>query len=166
MVARPHCVLGVSLGTQKVGIAVIKHNKLLVEKVAKFDYRWSEKKLFDIIRAIDKTRWGNDVTALSIKVPPASHHTQGLKALISEVIRYYKTKDIDFHICTIKELKAHGINESRKNKKQLVQDMAERYPDLLPKAHKELTSHIAYYIKMFEAVAAAELFLEQLQKNK
>jgi len=157
MVVEPHCVLGVSIGTQKIGLAVIKENRLLVKKVSTFNSKWNNKKLSNIIRAIDRTRWRNGVTAVSIKVPPSSHYTAGLKALIREIKRYYTDKNIPFHVCTIKELKSHGINEQRRNKRQLVHDMAEQYPDLRPKAEKELNSRIAYYTKMFEAIAAAEL---------
>jgi len=165
MVAKTPCVLGLSLGTQKIGVAVLKNKLPIVHKVAAFNSRWSERKLQSIIRSIARVRINNHVTAVSVKIPRQSHHTVALQTLITALKEKYKAADIPFHICTIRELKSHGITEGRNNKKQLVRAMASKYPDLYPKAAKEQRSRIAYHTKMFEAVAAAELFLEQLTKN-
>jgi len=157
MVANKQCVMGMSLGTQKIGIVVLQNNLPIVHKVAAFNGRWNEQKLHTILRSIASVRVRNHVTAVSIKIPRPSHHTAGLKALIGAIKEKYKAANIPLHICTIKELKAHGITEGRKNRKQLVQAMAIKYPDLYTKAVKSQQSPIAYHTKMFEAVAAAEL---------
>lgn len=47
----------------------------------------------------------------------------------------------------------------------LIQQLAVKYPRLYLKAQKELTNRNAHHIKMFEAVAAAEL-LQKVLSNK
>ncbi len=130
-------ILGINLGAQKIGFAVLRNSELLRNKVSSFHHRWSEKKLQTLMKAIEKIRVDYGAAAVSLKVPHSSHHTQGLKSLICSLMEFYKSKGILLHMCTIKELKRHSIEEGRKNKKVLVQDMAAKYPDLHIKAKKE-----------------------------
>ena len=84
----------------------------------------------------------------------------------SAIQEYCNTNGIHLHICTITELKNHGIVEGRRNKKVLVQTLGNKYPDLHLSAKKEANLRNTYYTKMFEAIAAAELLQEMLHQGQ
>jgi len=157
-------VLGLSIGTRKIGAAVIKNNHLECARVFVFAGRWSEIKLQRMLRKIKYKVYKYHIDSFSLKIPPSSHHTIGLKALIKAIKEYCKDRDITLHICTFKELKAHRMAEEIKNKKMLVQALGNKYPQLYFKAKKEQANRNMHHTRMFEAVAAAELLTEQLNK--
>jgi len=148
-----------------MGVAVIRNNRLECARVFVFPGRWSEPKLQKMMRKIKYKTYKYQIDSFSLKIPPASHHTIGLKALIKTIKEYCKEKDIALHVCTIKELKSHAIAEEIKNKKMLVQALGNKYPELSYKAKKEQVNRNLHHTKMFEAVAAAELLTEVLHKQ-
>jgi RNase H-fold protein (predicted Holliday junction resolvase) len=158
--------IGLSIGTRKIGIAVITKTNLDCAKVWVFPGRWNEKKLYRILQRVHRKVIKFSVTSLSLKVPTPTHHTIGLKQLIVTIKGYCAKHNILLHVCTIQELKAHGISDGRKNKKVLVQTLGDKYPQLHHIAQKELKNRNSHHTKMFEAVAAAELLQNILDQHK
>ena len=159
------CILGLSIGTRKIGTALIKNNHLDCAKVWVFPGRWNDKKLHKMMTKLHQKVHRFKITSIAIKVPSPTHHTIGVKALIAAIKEYCKEKAVSLHVCTIKELKAHGHEEGRKNKKVLIQSLANKYPQLYLKARKEEMNKNRHHTKMFEAVAAAELLQGQQLKK-
>jgi hypothetical protein len=159
-------VLGLSIGTRKIGTALITNAHLDCARVWVFPGRWNDKKLHKMLHKLNRKVHKYHITSITIKVPSATHHTIGLKALIAAIKEYCKDNAIWLHVCTIKELKGHGYAEGRKNKKILVQTLGDKYPRLYHKAQKEQVNRNQHYTKMFEAVAAAELMCDILSKLK
>jgi len=155
-------VLGCSIGTRQIGIAVLRTGRIAHRRVSQFKGRWSSNKLQSIRGRIEKYARRYSVTAVSLKVPSRTHHTFGIKTIIAAIEEYCTSHSIRLHICNITELKAHGIVEGRSNKKVLVQALAVKYTSLHLTALKEQSLKNSYYTKMFEAIAAAELLVEQL----
>lgn len=160
-------VIGISIGSRKIGVAIITKTNIDCAKVWVFPGRWNEKKLYRILQRMHRKVKKFSVTSLSLKVPTPTHHTTGLKQLIVSIKGYCAKQNILVHMCTIQELKAHGISDGRKNKKVLVQALGDKYPQLHHIAQKELNNRNSHHTKMFEAIAAAELLQKILeQQNK
>ncbi len=157
MKARPTIVLGLSIGTRKIGTALMTNAHLDCARVWEFPGRWNEQKLKKIISKIHRKLQKYHVGAIAIKVPTPTHHTEGLKVLIATAKEYCKQNNISWHVCTIKELKSFGRDIESKNKRDLITALAKKYPQLYFKAKKELHNRNRHHTKMFEAVAAAEL---------
>ncbi|HVX51894.1 MAG TPA: hypothetical protein VHB48_17155 [Chitinophagaceae bacterium] len=162
--AKYNAALGLSIGTRKVGSALMTNNHLDCARVWVFPGRWSEPKLQKMMRRLDRKMKKYHITSIAIKVPSPTHHTSGLRQLIAAIKVYCAQNSVYLHICTIHELKP-SVSKGRSNKKMLIQQLAAKYPRLYLKAQKELMNRNAHHIKMFEAVAAAELLQKILTKN-
>ncbi len=156
----PH-VLGISIGTRKIGIAVMKSNRLLEWKVCSFKGPWSKEKLRQIIETIKKEAQPFPITALALKIPSIVHHTESLQALILAIHQYCTAEMLSLQVYSLPELKAELTTDGRKTKKALVKHVAEKYPELHNICKKEHQNRNKHYTKMFEAIAAAELFSKQ-----
>lgn len=153
-------VLGLSIGTRKIGAAVITRTHLDCARVWVLPGKWDEKKLQAIMRKVQHKVRKYQITRIALKVPKQTHHTIGIRQVIAELLAYCSRQQIALRIYTIAELKSSGVEENRKNKRLLVQSLGNKYPLLYYKARKELSNRHAHHTKLFEAVASAELLLE------
>jgi hypothetical protein len=149
-------ILGLSLGTRKIGTAWLVHTELHRARMWAFPGIWSAEKLYKVMQKLDRKVKRCHITAISLKIPSPSHHTAGIRALLAAIRKYCDCHYIRLHICTIHDIKVpYAIG--RRHKKHLMCSIAEKHPRLYKAARKELTNRNTYHTKMFEAVAAAEL---------
>jgi len=116
-------------------------------------------KIDKMLKRINRKVHKYHIQAISLKVPSLTHHSDGIKRLITEITNYCSLHNIQLYTCTIKDIKAHNTIDIRKSKRLLVQSLGEKYPLLYHRAHQELISRNRHYTRMFEAVAAAELII-------
>jgi hypothetical protein len=147
-------ILGISVRSNHIGIAVIKDSSLMYWKVRKFNGAWSQKRLEKMIALVQHTAQRYSVTAIAVKVPPRGLLSKGLVELVSEISRLASTNDITLQPYRIQELKRF-LSKKSLNKKVLLHLVCERFPILERYYQRELANRQPYHIKMFEAVAAA-----------
>ena len=99
-----------------------------------------------------------------IKIPPASHHTKALLTLLKKLTELVQYRGCLVACQTKADLKR--VVPDVANAESLMEYVVKHYPILLPEQAQERTSRQAYHIKMFEAVLAAHLYKQQLNRER
>jgi ribosome-interacting GTPase 1 len=157
-------VLGLSLGTKKVGIAVIERNSIYYCQMKSFKASWSAHKLQAIIAVIERYSTLHNVSAIALKIPPAYSHTPAIFQLLHSIQALTSEKQIRLSTFTMRSLQnAWSVNDQKMNKKQLMEAILDRY-NLMHIYQKEQSNKNRHYEKIFEAVGAADIVLREQQK--
>jgi len=150
-------VLGISVGTRRAGIAVMRNGELIDYKVKSFKGAWSMRKQKEIIQLFTKYFEFYGVTHIAIKTVHPLHSSKTLDSLIRQVCK----KGIDCGIknerFTLKEMK-HRVNISPNG--SIMEYIHDSFPELRREYCKEKKSFHPYYIKMFEAIVLAKIIRE------
>lgn len=157
-------VLGISLGTRLIGIAVIKDDSLLHWQVRKFRGAWSPARTDQILEFVAQFVPKHEVRAIAVKVPTRGNLSNGLIDLVSKFGMYASITGIPMKALRIQELKLFFGKRSL-NRRQMMQSVCERFPFLERTYHKELANRKIYHLKMFEAILAALWLQERLNKQ-
>lgn len=160
-------ILGLSLGTMRLGIAVVERHSIFDCKMKSFIRgAWSEKKLHAILAAIEKHITSHNIKHIALKIPPPYTHTVGISQLIASITDLAKANRARLHVFTIQGLKQGWLKDKKGalNKKQLKKLILERYNmhHIYIKDKRTKTSH---YEKIFEAVSAADIVLRKLHNK-
>lgn len=90
-------------------------------------------------------------------MPPEHYQTKGFKALYAMLQGFCMQHDISFTTCPCDALYTLCDADGRVSKKLVMQQLAERYPELQPYYAKEVRNKNKYYVKLFEAVGVGTL---------
>jgi hypothetical protein len=147
-------LLGISLGTSLIGIAVIRDDRLLHWQVRKFKGAWSPKRSGQILTFIAQFVRRHEIRAIAVKVPTRGYLSHGLIDLATELGMYASVANLDMRALRIHDLKQFFAKKSL-NRKEMMHSICERFPFLERTYQKELANRKAYHVKMFEAILAA-----------
>ncbi|MBS1631486.1 MAG: hypothetical protein JST10_02825 [Bacteroidetes bacterium] len=153
-------ILGISPGTKSIGIALLKDGDLVDWKLKSFQPKWSEQKLHLLVQYI--SRYLSHADAVAIKIPdelPTSHNYIQLVATLNVLLERNGIKAVYY---MLSDLKKHHCANVVVTKETLSACIATKYPELVPKHSKEQTNKWGYYSKIFEAVAAARMYHNEL----
>lgn len=150
-------ILGISPGTQHVGVAVIKEERLTHSKVQTFRGSWSDAKRKAIMYFLNQSIDGNKVVGVAIKIPDELPVSEAYIQLLGAMNALFERKGIKAVYYTLADLKKHYCPDRKINKAVLAECVAAKYPDLHFELRKEQSNGNPYYHKVFEAVAAAHL---------
>jgi hypothetical protein len=158
-------IIGISLGTSRTAVCIIRDGELLEEELHlhAFDAQWSEKKLHDIAKAYRKYLRKYPVTGIMVKIPPLDRHTGPITALLARVESLAGEYGCKYDLITKSELKhftgLHSTNE-------IVELSRRLYPVLEPLYQKGRANGHSYNGKIFEAVLSAHVFRQwQLRRE-
>lgn len=115
-----------------------------------------------MIAAIRKVVEQYSLTTISLKTPKHTHCTQAINELVADIRALCEELSIKLCICTIVFLKQQFNGPERSNRQQLAVSIASRYPNFQHLANlcvKEGSNKHAYHMKLFEAIACADLAL-------
>jgi len=153
-------IIGISPGTRMLGYAGMSQRGLAVWGLKEFKREWSDKKLQKILSAINQLIVEYQPTSLALKMPHPARTSPALDALVREINKLAKKHGITVHSYTLEDLEK-GCN----NKRELIDSLAIKYPELKWKHEKIIKTIIkkqkSSFEKIFEAVAAIELTLVQ-----
>ncbi len=147
-------IIGISLGTRALGIALIKDGTLLYWQVKRFKGKWSAKSVESVIAFIDQFVKRHDVWAMAVKVPPRGHLSKGLSELIYSISMYAADRNLELKPYRIQELKQF-LSTTSLNRTKMMQLVCEQFPVLKKTYQRELQNKQAYHVKIFEAILAA-----------
>lgn len=151
-------ILGISPGTNTMGIALIKGNQLIDWRIKVFDKNWSHEKLDKIINVLHQIIIKHNVSVLAIKVVHPNRSSDGLNQLISAITSLSKSKEVTLFICSVWDVKTHCLKDGKTNDEKVVEYVFQKYPELHREYQKEINSKNPYYVKGFEAIAIAHMF--------
>lgn len=150
-------ILGISPGTRIMGLGVVQNGELVEWQVKSFKGSWSKEKLKLILEAIENLCAHFQVTDVALKVISPLHSSKNLLVLtdrISELVRKNKVRLYKF---TVQDLKQKVGDLGNNSMNDLMESITHKYPVLKREYLKELNNLNPYYLKMFEAIAAAGL---------
>jgi len=143
-----------------MGMAIAYNGELCDFRVRTFYGKWTEEKRRGMVANIERAIERYGITRLAVKTPKPAHCTQRIRDLISDIERLSEQRHIKLSVCTISALKRQYNGQISGNKQALIRAIIEKYPQYPQLAEiysKERSNHNAYYVKLFEAIACAEL---------
>lgn len=153
-------ILGVSLGTRLVGIAVRLDGELLDYRVRTFYGVWTEPKRRKILTFLRNMIIRYRPQVLSLKTPRPSHCTDAIKALMEDIKQLSAEYHLRYRVCIISSLARSENGLERMNKRKLMADIVRRHPlhrRLARLYEREINRQTPYYVKLFEAIVCAEI---------
>ena len=143
-------------------MAVFQGNQLKDWRVKILKGRWSKEKLKKALTIISTwiERYRPDLLAIKRLHPARS--SRGLTSLQTQIQRVCLRKRLHLTQYSIKQLEEFFCSETRKNKRNLAEEVAANYPELYPELNTEYPKpkpgkkekrKNPYHIRMFEAVA-------------
>ena len=160
MAEKGKVILGISLGTRRVGLAICTRNGLIDWRMRIFKETYSRKKVKRIWRVIEQAIERYGVTAVGMKIPHKSLRSEGINQCLKEITTRIVAKDIPLYFYEIETIEGYYLKSKVKNKTALAEVIAEKYP-LLKNEYFRLGKS-KYNMKIFEAIAVMELALLQL----
>jgi hypothetical protein len=151
-------ILGISIGTRNVGIAVIRLRNLTDYRIRTFPGKWTQQKCERILEIIEAIVITNGITDITYKIPDKKHSSEGIEKLISGIEAVGQDYGLSIHQCTIDDIKPLLTNGKRSNKKVIVDVILQKYPELQKRWGGSKRAQ-TYNAKLFEAIACAELAL-------
>lgn len=153
-------ILGISLGTRLIGLAVVYEAELLDFRVKKFSGVWSDEKRAEIMKAIERQVKKYGIQKVVVKVPKPYYSSQSITDLSNDLISLGERLGIRVILCTISTILRKDREKELRNKQSLIHAIVARYSDykrLERLYNKEQRNHAPYYTKLFEAIACTEL---------
>jgi hypothetical protein len=160
MAERTGVIAGVSLGTRRLGLAIGTQRELIEWQMKIFPEIYSKKKVKKIWRVIERAVERYGAEAIGLKVPIPALRSDGLTKCLEEITECAQNIGVPVYAYGIEEVERYFLKLGPMNKSALAEKMAEKYPEL-KKEYFKLSSSV-YYTKVFEAVAAMDLVLEEI----
>jgi len=152
-------VVGISLGTRQLGIAFFRQGRLSDWHIYSFKYAWSAFKKKQILRCVETIVKREQATMVALKISETEKQNQSFREILTDIEQLLFLHHIPCYSFTLPQLKSQLPIEYQKNKAAFMEGMMTLYPELHIEFQKERTNHNSYYIKIFEAIAAARLSL-------
>jgi RNase H-fold protein (predicted Holliday junction resolvase) len=149
--------LGISIGTTRTGVCVLKDNELLDWQVHDFQMKWSPYKLRIITNLYKQYIQKHKVTSIVVKMPPLKAHTIALTQIRKRIEVLAKAHNCTYTTITKSDIKR--LSDLR-NTNSLIEYARMRYPVLIHVFEKGLNNEHRYYKKLYEAVLSAHLLKE------
>jgi hypothetical protein len=159
-------ILGISYSTRMQGLAIIKSHLLVDYSLKLYKEKWGPHKRDSIISSLASCIKDYNITAICLSRPSPhqqTHECRELYLLIRSLAYQQKVRLIEY---THRELRFFCYNCKKKTNSALMRGLSELYPELIPYFTKEVSNKNKYYIKLFEAVAAATLFNNNVSEWK
>ena len=147
--------LGISTNTRLLGMAIIAPEGLAVYKVFLHKSSWSPVKANLIISSLEPCVRQYSIKRVVLSIPPLHHQTEAFLALIDCLRKYFEGKGIVVVEVSVASVYALCPPGGRRTKKEVMEALTSRYPELYRFYKKEITNKRRYYIKLFEAVGVA-----------
>lgn len=148
-------VLGISIGTRTVGIAITQHDKLIDWRVKTFTTRWSTEKRDAILKMLKEQICKYSITEIVLKVPSNIQALPNLVELVRSLTKMATMVCVSIRTYTVEDLKLRYTSE-RGGKEIVFSAIGHKYPELYHEYKKVKSNRKAYYAKVFEAIACTQ----------
>lgn len=155
-------ILGISPGTRTIGIAVLKDYDLIEWQVKTYRGRWTKEKLKLIIGSLEKLCDHFRIDGVALKETSPLRSSSGLILLTKSILDVAHKKNLTASLYTLDDLKRGSSSTWKHTKDELMEFITEKYAVLRKEYLKERNSLRPYYLKMFEAIAAARILTREV----
>lgn len=153
-------ILGISVGTSRTGVCVLRDGTLLERQVHDFPTQWSDTKLRIVLNRYRRYLHKYNVNAVVIKIPLVDPKRKALMRLIRRVEALAKEYECEYDLMTRSDLKR---TYSLRSTDEIIKFTVRLYPELNPLYNKGILTSQAYYKKLYEAVLASHIYQECLR---
>jgi Holliday junction resolvasome RuvABC endonuclease subunit len=150
-------ILGISPGTRSFGIGVLDGGELIEWQVKTFKGRWSKEKMKGIVSMLEEICIHFRISQIAIKEVSPLRSMKNVRMLTSQIIAMAEKKGIKIFRFTLNDLKRSAGLHGRETRDKVMEFVALKYPVLKKEYLKERNNLNPYYLRMFEAIAAARL---------
>ena len=154
-------ILGVSFSSRMLGLAVVQSDTLIDYSVKLFKESWSPAKMNRILSSLTSAINDYNITDMILSIPPIHFQEKPFQDLWVEIASLGHTKSLNVKMYRQAELQALCGGDERMTRKSLMEAIITWYPELQSFYKREVRNKNKYYHTMFEAIAAATLFLHQ-----
>lgn len=155
-------VLGLSLGTRKIGIAIVKDGDLKDWCVKEFKETWGIAKVQAIMFCLYKLCQLYGITHIAIKIPRKIGKQTGLRRVLMELEQCTKTQHIQMLKYSQDNLKLWYCGSPYSDFQEVIDIIVSRKPELVHDRRKEQRNYCGYYDVMFQAVAVALILSDEI----
>ena len=151
-------ILGISIGTTRTGVCILKDGVLLDRHIHNYQDLWSENKLRIIINRYKQYILKRNVTAIIVKIPPLKKHTKPITQILKRIEALAKEYHCEFDLITKSEMKyITGVRSTN----ELIKYTLLLYPELTATIEKGGQNDHSYYKKLYEAILCAYIYKER-----
>ena len=147
-------MIGISIGTRLIGLALIKHGSLVDWRMKVFKGSWSASKHARILNVLDEYMTTNNLSQIALKRPNRARTSEGLDQLTRSIIDLAQRKKIPIRTVSIEELKDYYGSST--TKEDLISYILKKYPEA-GRTTQMTKKNFKYHIETIEAVALADL---------
>jgi len=158
-------ILGLSFSTRMHGLAVFKSNHLVDYSIKLHKAMWSPEKRDLIIASLASCIVHYAITDIVVSIPDLHHQIPEVNEIISAVDTLALEYGAKMFHYNAKELYRHFGNPVKRTRDNLMKRLVLLIPELERYYQKEVRNKNKYYIKLFEAVAAAVYHWIQLMSK-
>jgi hypothetical protein len=152
-------ILGISVGTSRTGVCVLRDGVLVDRQIHNYQAVWSDNKLRIIINSYKRYVRKRQVQAIVVKVPPPKKHSKAVTQILKRLEALAKEHGCSFDLITKSDIQhALGLHSTT----ALNECARLFYPELVFVYEKGSANDHSYYKKLFEAVLAAHIYQERL----
>ena len=144
-----------------LGLAVVQSDCLIDYSVKLFKETWSPAKMDHMLTSLTSAINNYNITDMVLSIPPINYQAGPFQELWIEIATLGHTKSLNVKMYRQAELQALCGGEERMTRKSLMEAVITWYPELQSFYKREVRNKNKYYHKMFEAIAAATLYLHQ-----
>lgn len=130
-------------------------------QIKTFKDKWIPRKQKMIVQSILTVIKRYNVSTVALKIPYRAEKTTNLSALLRAIQTAFSKQGIPLHQYTLNELKKNDAD----NKQLMMAQIVKKYPCLHSLYQKERSNRNHYYLKIFEALLAADHCQQQLKDN-
>lgn len=160
-------ILGISPGTRNIGICILKYNPATQHKpvvtgyMKSFQGKWTEQKMQEILQYLSHLLNETTIHTMAVKLLHPSRTSPQLHQLIKSIKQLVKQYSVKLRQFSLQEIQYKTGATKQLSKAIIMEYLIEKYPELLREFTKEKRNQNPYYIKLFEAIAVADITFEQ-----
>jgi len=155
-------ILGISIGTRSIGIAVFRNNELIDWYIKSFRQMWSSKKLTAILDFLEQLIIDNNPTTIALKTLQLDVESKSTEKIMNGLSVIAKQHGVTVRRYTLRQLKQFHLKTSAATRARLIEHIVQEYSCVSNEYHKEQKIKNHYYLKMFEAIAVGSMCVYQL----
>ncbi len=159
MAEKKDVILGISLGTRRLGVAIGTKKELIDWQLKAFAGVFTPTKASKMCRVVERLIEIYPVSAIALKASQPEKRSAGINYCLSALSCLAQSKQIPFYLYSIDDIENRFMKEGKKNKMGFVSWILHIYPELQKEYRKVQSGKGLYYIKLFEAVAVIALTL-------
>ena len=160
----PTVILGLSVNTRMLGLAVIKGNLLVDYHIKLRKEPWTPRKREQILASLQPWFERYIITNLALSIPYEKQTSSQTKDLLESLKRYFIQQKI--HLSTYPAKALFTLCKEAKAKKEIMKSLALEYPELSFHYRKEIGNKNKYYVKLFEAVGVAMIHSQKMKRKR